>query len=306
MKSIKFLIAILLFQASTVFAQNSNLVIFSEQGEKFSVVLNGILQNSAPQTNVRVTGLTAPSYKLKVIFDNDGIPDIDKNIMVGENTEMTFCIKKNNKGEYVARFMNQVDIMNAPPALPAQTVVVYTTVPPPVVNTTVNQTSTTTTINAGAPGMSVTMNVGGTGMTTTTTTTTTTSSSQMIGSGDIHQDNGRHEEPKPYVMPGYNGPIGCPYPMTDLDFQNVKETIASKNFEDSKLTIAKQVVSSTCLFSSEVKEIIELFDFESTRLEFAKYAYRYTFDLGNYYKINSAFQFESSIDELNEYITRNR
>jgi hypothetical protein len=103
-------------------------------------------------------------------------------------------------------------------------------------------------------------------------------------------------------MPGYHGDVGCPWPMTDLDFKDAKETIASKSFEDSKLSIAKQVTSSNCLFSSEVKEIMDLFSFEASRLEFAKFAYRYTFDVGNYYKVNEAFRFESSIDELNNFI----
>ena len=45
-----------------------------------------------------------------------------------------------------------------------------------------------------------------------------------------------------------------------------------------------------------------LFTFEDTRLDLAKYAYGHTFDIGNYYKLNDAFTFESSIDELNKYI----
>jgi len=43
------------------------------------------------------------------------------------------------------------------------------------------------------------------------------------------------------------------------------------------------------------------FSFEDTKLEFAKYAYERTYDIGNYYKLNDAFSFESSIEELNEY-----
>jgi hypothetical protein len=45
-----------------------------------------------------------------------------------------------------------------------------------------------------------------------------------------------------------------------------------------------------------------LFSFESTRLDFAKFAYAYTLDLRNYYKLNDAFTFESSIDDLDKYI----
>lgn len=45
-----------------------------------------------------------------------------------------------------------------------------------------------------------------------------------------------------------------------------------------------------------------LFNFESTRLELAKYAYGHTYDIANYYMLNDAFTFESSIEELNNYI----
>ena len=43
---------------------------------------------------------------------------------------------------------------------------------------------------------------------------------------------------------------------------------------------------------------------ESTKLEFAKYAYKRTYDIENYYKVNDAFTFESSIEELDAYIQR--
>ena len=80
------------------------------------------------------------------------------------------------------------------------------------------------------------------------------------------------------------------------------ESINSKSFETSKLTIAKQIAGSNCLLCKQVKEIMKLFSFESNRLEFAKYAYKYTWDINNYFLLNDAFDFESSIDELNKYI----
>ncbi|MBK9515283.1 MAG: DUF4476 domain-containing protein, partial [Flavobacteriales bacterium] len=44
------------------------------------------------------------------------------------------------------------------------------------------------------------------------------------------------------------------------------------------------------------------FSFEDSKLDFAKYAYDRTYDIGNYFKVNDAFTFESSMDELNEFI----
>ncbi len=95
-------------------------------------------------------------------------------------------------------------------------------------------------------------------------------------------------------------------PLSPGEFSELKRSIASKSFEDSKLTIAKQVVGNACLLSSQVKELMLLFSFEESRLELAKFAYGRTYDIGNYYKVNDAFTFESSIDELNQYISRGR
>lgn len=273
-----FLLFFLVLSGNFVFGQNSNLILFTENGERFSVVLNGILQNGSPETNVKVTGLPAPSYKLKIIFEDRQLPSIDKTLTMGKDLEMTYCIRKNKKGEYVVRFMNQVELSQALPPPPSQKVLVYSTVPPPVPAVIHTETNVTNINNVNAPGgnVSITINTGTTNATV------------------VPSDH--------YIMSGYSGPIGCPYPLTDLDFREVKRVISEKSFEDSKLKIARQVTSSNCLFASEVKEIMELFSFEDSRLEYAKYAYRYTYDIGNYYKVNDAFKFESSIDELNRYI----
>ncbi|MBK7175336.1 MAG: DUF4476 domain-containing protein [Bacteroidales bacterium] len=313
--------------ATLLKAQNTNLIFFTEQGERFSVVLNGVLQNLQPETNIKVTDLPAPSYKLKLIFEDKKIADLDKNLFFNQGTETTFCIKKNKNQEYVVRFMNEVPIEEAPRPVAQQQVIVYH--PEPVTATT---TTTTTTINnpgmgGGGVGVSVTdpysgtnlninMNVGGVGTqsSTTTTTTTTTSSGGYENnySNNQYEDNrndgeghghGNHNKPheERYILPGYNGVYGCPFPMAPSDFEQAKQSIKSKSFEDSKLTIAKQIINTNCLLSGQVKEIMLLFSFEDTRLELAKFAYGYTLDIGNYYKVNDAFTFESSIDELNTY-----
>lgn len=306
---------------STTMAQKSNLVFFTEQGERFTVVLNGIQQNASPETNVMVTGLPAPSYKLKIIFEDPAIGELDKNLMFNQGAEITFVIKKNNKGEYVVRYMNEVQLAQAPPPPQDRQVVLYTTTPPPpATRVTQTTTSTTTTTNAApaggvAVGVSVTdpatgvdYNMSVVGMTTTagtatsTSTTTTTMTTTTTGA-DYHDDEVVVAEQRPaYALPGYTGPIGCPWPMSRDEFMNVKNSISSKSFEDSKLTIAKQVINSNCLLCSQVKEIMLLFTYEDTRLELAKHAYGYTYDIGNYYQLNDAFTYESSIEELNEYI----
>jgi hypothetical protein len=87
------LLAALAF-SSNAFSQLTNLIFFSEQGERFTVILNGIRQNTTPETNVKVTDLIAPNYKLKVIFDDPNLGELDKNLMFNQGTETTFVITK--------------------------------------------------------------------------------------------------------------------------------------------------------------------------------------------------------------------
>ena len=99
------------------------------------------------------------------------------------------------------------------------------------------------------------------------------------------------------------GGIYCDFPMDDNSFALALASIKKKSFDSDKLIIAKQITNSNCLLSSQVKKIVKLFSFENNKLKFAKYAYKHTFDPNNYYKINDAFDFSSSIKKLNSYIS---
>lgn len=106
----------------------------------------------------------------------------------------------------------------------------------------------------------------------------------------------------PNPLPGYSGPIGCDWPMDAAEFQNAKTSISSKTFASSRMTLAKQVTGANCLLVSQVREIMDLFTFETDKLEYVKFAYNYTYDIGNYYRINDGFTFESSISDLNKFL----
>lgn len=93
-------------------------------------------------------------------------------------------------------------------------------------------------------------------------------------------------------------------PCSDEDFIEAKRTIENADFEQTKLTIAKQIVASELMTAKQLAEIANLFDFENSKLEFLKYAYPYCFDKNKYYMVNNVFTFSSSVDELNEYINK--
>lgn len=90
--------------------------------------------------------------------------------------------------------------------------------------------------------------------------------------------------------------------MNNNRFNQLKNSISNIAFDSSRLKVAKQAVSSNILTSNQVYELCKLLTFESSKLELAKYAYSTVYDKENYYIVNNAFDFSSSIDELNSYI----
>jgi hypothetical protein len=289
-----FVFTILAF--ASVKSQNSNLVFFTENGEHFSVVLNGMLQNDKPETNIKVTDLPAPSYKVKIIFEQTKLGELNKTVFMNPGSETTYAIKFIKKKGYTLRLMNTYPVMQENLNAPGQIIVGFH---PQGVSA--NAAIGTNIVNTTTINNNITISANGVGNNVNLVNSNDGAGSQQAGS-QAGITNGIPINPDQYILPDYNGPYGCPRPMNRSDFEQAKASISSKNFEDSKLTIAKQIIQTNCMLSSQVKEIMLLFSFEDTRLNFAKFAYGYTLDLRNYYKLNDAFTFESSIDELNNYV----
>ena len=99
----------------------------------------------------------------------------------------------------------------------------------------------------------------------------------------------------------------CAYKsMKDKDFNDAVQVISSKAFESTKIDISKQILDNNTVTSEQVKQILQLFSFDDSKLEVAKYAYDKTCDKSNYYKVYDAFSFESSIQTLKNYITNRK
>ena len=308
---------------TTVQAQTSDIVVFSEMGEKFTLVIDGDVKNESPATRVVAKGIRNETPLIVVRVAETGVPPVKQNAWMEYGKEYTLKLTTNKKGEYVLRMQGQAELGTAKatetekPKPTEFTEDSPSTTPTGGQNLTGgSQTTTTTTqttgtsenvnMNLGVNGMGINMSMGFTdpvsGSSTTTTTTTTTHTTTTVTDTEMEEPvNAPASEPV-YRMPGYSGPIGCAMPMSDSEFSEAKASIGSKGFEESKMTLAKQIGDGHCFSTAQVKGIMGLFGFEETKLEFAKYAYDHTHDIGNYYKVNDAFSFESSIDELNQYI----
>jgi len=195
-------------------AQTSNdILIFSQEGEKFTVSANGNQQNTEPLTQVKISNFELTKCLLIVTLE-DGTVITRNLIFPGRGSLISFLVKKTKKGEYVLRPQGEEAL------------------------------NTENTVNTTA----------------------------------------------------------CTSPLPDADFLNMKAKIQEKVFEAEKLQLAKEFTKGNCLRSSQIKEILKIFEFESSRLEFAKFAYQYTYDKSLYKTIYDAFQFGTSEMEINSFI----
>ena len=96
-------------------------------------------------------------------------------------------------------------------------------------------------------------------------------------------------------------PIG-PMAMCAPEFNQLKQTIGNAGFENTRLSIFKQALPYNYFTTAQVRELMDLFWFEGTKLDVAKLAYPKTVDQNNYYLVNNEFNFSGSVDELGNYI----
>jgi len=336
---------LLLFIFSTaIMAQSSKISVFSEDGEKFWVVINGIRQNDKPQTNVKVEGLDQPNYKVKVIFEDDKIKAVDKSVMTRDvddkPTYCTYSLRKNKKGEMLLKMnsyqpLEEDNNMKKPED---QAVVTYRTdekvsnevsagganvkvgirveegehtdFQPEGMSTEIKTSGNSDGANisiqtqGGADGMQglnvdfkvVDFKDAASGTSTTTTTKTTTTKTTTTKTGGQVQNTASNSSQENTATKGCRGPVAA------ADFGSMKASLAKQTFEETRLKVSKDIIKRNCFSTSQVKELMELFTFEKNKLEIAKYSYNFCTDQANYYQLNDAFTFSSSVDELTEFL----
>jgi len=264
----------LFFLLQIINVKSSNIVFYSKKGELFNVFINGIKQNLHPDARVKIVNLKARDYNIEIIFKNKNFGKISKKINLHKGYEMFFIIKKRKKNNrYIFKFKKEIVLSHT-----VETMVVFN-------NDNLNQTE----IIRYYPSRN--------------------KSSNNNHNQNYHNDHSYYEDnylpisDYPFLK-NYQGNKSCKIPINKSDFEDIKKSIIKNNYEHLKLANAKQIIKQKCFVSVQVKEIMDIFDFDNSRLDFAIFAYDYTYDLGNYYKVNSSFEFEFSITRLNNHINK--
>jgi hypothetical protein len=97
-----------------------------------------------------------------------------------------------------------------------------------------------------------------------------------------------------------------PAVISDREFSDIRSQVSRAAFESTKLTIAKRAITGRWITADQCLQLMEAFAFESTKVDFAKFAYPMVADKARFYIAYDAFSFSSSIDELDDFIGRIR
>lgn len=244
MKPIRILITLLLALVivGKVSAQLS-IVIFAENGEKFTAFINGDPKNDKPASRVEADRPGGPSFKVRISFEDRAIPDIQKTIFNSPGSDMYYVIRSSSHGKLVLE------------------------------KTTYEYAHSDKEASPEPKGAN---------------------------------KDGKGESDKPKSEPKQTGGSGtgkgCPNPMDEPSFIASREMISSgPPFDGPKLTHAKNLAEKHCLTTSQIIEVIYIFSGESSKLSFAKFAYRHCYDPGNYGNVKDVLR-SSSQDDLQRYI----
>jgi hypothetical protein len=325
MKRVSFylLVGILVTLSGRAFSQGSSLVLFSANGEKFKLEVNGTIQNQEPLSRVEVTSLWGPSIKVKVYPVNPRLPVLAKSIFNSPNAKLFYVYKMDSRGKYflgkttyewsvkseTSQSTSQSSTSSGNPAVSSQ----QSSKTSPQ-STTGNQQSTTTRSQPTTSNQQSTdtrsQPTTSNQQSTNTRSQPSTSSQQSQGtgqqtSGTGTQPAGTGQQPATRAddsrSPEPSEKHGCVNPVPEDEFQSSLSAISRHPFDGPRLQSAKSLARNSCLLAEQVRDILYLFDNEATRLDFAKYAYLSTYDPKNYKLVRDVLN-PASGEMLDAYI----
>jgi len=294
------LVAFCLLQFNGFSQSLSAFEIYSENGEKFVLSIDGKQINEVSASNFRATDLRGNFFRIQVKFDDKSLGMVSQGFAIDPGTEQKAVVTMKRNGNFAIRPSGQPMAYNPASdesqSQPSKPTFVPTSDPQPKTETTVQ---TTTTHSTGKTDEEVSMDVDMMGTKVGVSvkvddgmdseyTTTTTETTHVQETGTVYSTSEAVE-------------LDCPE-MASGEYNELLNSINSKSFSDSKMSVLKQVLAENCMSTEQIKNVMSTFTYEEDKLEFAKLAYDHCTDPKNYWKLNDAFDFEMTIEELNEFL----
>lgn len=107
MMRLQFILFIIIGFTLKSWAQNSHLIFYTEDGQKFKVKLNGSVQSEETATRVKVKYYNERGGKVKIIFEDASIPAIESELKFQTGMIVYWLIKKKGE-EYIIEWNREL------------------------------------------------------------------------------------------------------------------------------------------------------------------------------------------------------
>jgi hypothetical protein len=287
---------------SFAFAQNGNIVIFSEKGLKFNVVIDGVPQHEGLQSNVKITNLPSGTHRIKVRFENEKVGQASRTVFIDAGKEYTFAVRHKSAAGVDATFdgnnREMVKILGNDKNAAANN---YDVMENYVLRVT-NQTSANNDAGSGQTKVEFIPRSSWSNpahqLNETEPALVRAGSSSDTKIIEVKDENRNVTEGKAAAQadPAFNR---CKGPMDENNFGATRGGIESQQGDDERLDLAKQIISNICMSVEQIQAVTAYFTSEEVKLEFVKFAYEYTFDPENYMNLGAIFSEPAMQDEFN-------
>jgi len=269
------------------FAQPGSLLISSSNNQRFWLFVDDILQNEYSVPSIMIQGMRLQQYKIRVEMDNQNANCVGQLIAItNQHNGNSYSIASRNNSYTINKVQGNV-----------RPVLTLNLIQP-------NYNYYNDYYQYLYPGFGNPGNYwqgGGNNQ----------GRQYQYGGGGHHGGGGGTYPPQKPVQPPVQPPPPPPPPAgggygspcrNHVEFATAMNMLRNESFESGKLQFAKNMTTSGPICVDQIIQVCNVFDFESTKLEYAKFAYPYCGDKNLYYLVNSVFQFQSSKDELGRFI----
>ncbi|UTW62586.1 DUF4476 domain-containing protein [bacterium SCSIO 12741] len=248
------------------------LVVQHPDKDKFYLFVDGLRENEDPRSRVKVKKLQDGPHHIKVIFEKPqgSTPQLKVNLEAGYAYE--FEIKRYANGTRKWLALNEISKKELPPKVVKKTL--SDTLP--VQELKVASDKSDSLFNAHLPIPKI------------------SEPSDSANRVNIMQDS--------VALPPGKMEFQCQNPVRPLTFDTILEELQSAPKDEMRLERALSYSEKHCLSAIQIMEILQLFDQESLKIDYATHAYRFCFDPMNYQFVEDSFKYEASARELHNRI----
>ena len=252
----------------SAFSQNGEIQIYSGEKKSFTLFVDGLKENEAPKWKVKVKNLPPGPHHLRVLFENGQTSTIQKKINLAPSSILTYEILLYENAGRSWYDLTQVDSV-----LKEEIVITIVQDSSEIkeLEKADDKVDSLLEVNIPNPQIAAPKGVDSLSMQIDTIA--------VIPKDSLFQ---------------------CANPLLPLGFELVIKQLKSEDYEDLLLDKAKKLADENCFSSIQIMEVMQLMQFEVTRIEFAIYCYKICFDPINYKFVEDAFEYQSSIDKLHD------